>query len=223
MNLSFVKLFSKRPAALPRAARRVRSRGSCSGAACSRSPSGRWSPAVPAHAQAPSRTRTTARSRLPDPLTARPRRNTQKSLPGVPLSSQIVFQVLAAEVALQRDQPAPAYQTYLALARDTHDPRLAQRATEIAMAAQSPIGRVHRRAVVAAVAPNSDRAAQFDASLLVAVRQTRRGRADARARTREGARRTTRQRDSGAAIAAFARPEPVGALNVLQDLTEERL
>ena len=49
-----------------------------------------------------------------------------------------MFQVLAAEVALQRDQPAPAYQTYLALARDTHDPRFAQRATEIAIAAQSP-------------------------------------------------------------------------------------
>ncbi|MEA3117017.1 MAG: hypothetical protein QOI13_287, partial [Paraburkholderia sp.] len=61
-----------------------------------------------------------------------------KDLPSVPLSSQIVFQVLAAEVALQRNEPAPAYQTYLALARDTHDPRMAQRAAEIAIAAQSP-------------------------------------------------------------------------------------
>jgi tetratricopeptide (TPR) repeat protein len=91
----------------------------------------------------------------------------QKALPRVALSSQVVYQVLAAEIALQRGQPAPAYQTYLALARDTHDPRFAQRATEIALLAQSPVDALNAARLWQQYAPESDRAAQIDASLLV--------------------------------------------------------
>jgi tetratricopeptide (TPR) repeat protein len=90
-----------------------------------------------------------------------------KGLPDVPLTSQIVFQVLAAEIALQRNEPAPAYQTYLALARDTHDPRMAQRAAEIAIAAQSPADALAAAQLWRQYAPSSERAAQLDASLLV--------------------------------------------------------
>ncbi|KMZ12337.1 TPR domain protein [Candidatus Burkholderia humilis] len=91
----------------------------------------------------------------------------QQDLPNVAMSSQIVFQVLAAEVALQRGQPAPAFQTYLALARDTHDPRFAQRATEIAIAAQSPNDALTSAQLWTQFAPHSDRAAQLSASLLI--------------------------------------------------------
>jgi hypothetical protein len=49
-----------------------------------------------------------------------------------------VFEILASEIALQRGEPALAYQTYLGLARQTGDPRLAQRAMEIAIAANAP-------------------------------------------------------------------------------------
>ncbi|WGY68075.1 tetratricopeptide repeat protein [Burkholderia cepacia] len=91
----------------------------------------------------------------------------QKNLPGVPLTSQIVYQVLAAEVALQRNQPAPAYQTYLALARDTRDPRMAQRATEIALGAQSPADALSAANLWRQYAPDSNRASQVDAALLV--------------------------------------------------------
>ncbi|MCG1019463.1 MULTISPECIES: tetratricopeptide repeat protein [Burkholderiaceae] len=91
----------------------------------------------------------------------------QKALPRLPLTSQVVYQVLAAEVALQRNQPAPAYQTYLALARDTMDPRFAQRATEIALLAQSPVDALNAAQLWQQYAPQSDRAAQIDASLLV--------------------------------------------------------
>src|SRR5260364_104705 len=59
------------------------------------------------------------------------------SLPPLALTSQIIFRVLAAEIAVQRNLFAPAYQTYLMLARETHDPRMAQRAAEIALYAQS--------------------------------------------------------------------------------------
>jgi tetratricopeptide (TPR) repeat protein len=89
------------------------------------------------------------------------------NLPNVQLSSQIVFQVLAAEIALQRNQPAPAYQTYLALARDTHDPRMAQRAAEIAIGAQSPADALTAAQLWREYAPGSERAIQLDASLLV--------------------------------------------------------
>jgi len=91
----------------------------------------------------------------------------QKALPKLALSSQIVYQVLAAEIALQRSKPAPAFQTYLALARDTHDPRFAQRATEIALAAQSPSDALTAARLWQQYAPDSERAAQLDASLLV--------------------------------------------------------
>ncbi|KVW29812.1 tetratricopeptide repeat protein [Burkholderia ubonensis] len=91
----------------------------------------------------------------------------KKNLPSVPLTSQIVYQVLAAEVALQRNQPAPAFQTYLALARDTRDPRMAQRATEIALAAQSPADALSAANLWRQYAPDSNRASQVDAALLV--------------------------------------------------------
>ncbi|MEX3581676.1 MAG: tetratricopeptide repeat protein [Burkholderia sp.] len=91
----------------------------------------------------------------------------KKDLPGVPLTAQIVYQVLAAEVALQRAQPAPAFQTYLALAHDTKDPRIARRATEIALAARSPADALAAANLWREYAPDSNRAAQVDAALLV--------------------------------------------------------
>ena len=59
-------------------------------------------------------------------------------LPEVELSSQILFQVLAAEIAAQRGETGSAAATYLALARRTRDPRLAQRSAELALAARAP-------------------------------------------------------------------------------------
>ncbi|WP_345812789.1 tetratricopeptide repeat protein [Paraburkholderia sp. PREW-6R] len=162
MNLSFVKLFSKRPASASRVPHTVSARRMLGAAALAV-----WAlAAVPAHAQDPSPDSDDTSVTLPEPLGPATAED-QKSLPSVPLTSQIVFQVLAAEVALQRDQPAPAYQTYLALARDTHDPRMAQRATEIALAAQSPSDALTAAQLWQQYAPSSERAAQLDASLLV--------------------------------------------------------
>ena len=48
-------------------------------------------------------------------------------------SGEAVFQVLASEIALQRGEAGLAYGTYLELARQINDPRLAQRAMEIAL------------------------------------------------------------------------------------------
>ena len=54
------------------------------------------------------------------------------------LSAEQMFQVLASEISLQRGEPSIAYQTYMGMARTTGDGRLAQRAMEIAIAANSP-------------------------------------------------------------------------------------
>ena len=162
MNLSFVKLFSKRPARSSRVPHAVSARRLLGAAALAV-----WAlAAMPAHAQDPSPDSDDNSVSMPDALGGQTAED-QKNLPDIPLTSQIVFQVLAAEVALQRDQPAPAYQTYLALARDTHDPRMAQRATEIALGAQSPSDALAAAQLWQQYAPSSERAAQLDASLLV--------------------------------------------------------
>lgn len=52
-------------------------------------------------------------------------------------TSEQVFEILASEIALQRGEAGLAYQTYLSLARQTGEPALAQRAMEIAIAANA--------------------------------------------------------------------------------------
>ena len=60
----------------------------------------------------------------------------REKLPNIALSSEIVFEVMAAELSLQRGNLAPAYNTYVALANRTKDPHMARRAVEIALGAR---------------------------------------------------------------------------------------
>jgi tetratricopeptide (TPR) repeat protein len=53
------------------------------------------------------------------------------------LAAQRVFQILAAEIAAQRGQIGTAAATWLAVARETRDPKAAQRATELALTDRS--------------------------------------------------------------------------------------
>ena len=55
-----------------------------------------------------------------------------------PETGEGVFEVLASEIALQRGEAGLAYNTYMEMARQYRDPRLAQRAMEIAITAGSP-------------------------------------------------------------------------------------
>jgi len=67
---------------------------------------------------------------------------------GISLSSQAqtagqqtgeaMFEILASEIALQRGEAGLAYNTYIEMARQYKDPRLAQRAMEIAISGGSP-------------------------------------------------------------------------------------
>ncbi len=169
--------------------------------------------AFPAHAQDPA-----PDDAVPQSAFERALPDEKKDLPNVSLTSQIVYQVLAAEVALQRNQPAPAYQTYLALARDTHDPRMAQRATEIALAAQSPADALSAANLWRQYAPDSNRASQVDAALLVLSGKP----AEAQPLlARELARATGESRSTAilALQALLARsPDRVGSLAVLKDM-----
>ncbi|NVI07315.1 tetratricopeptide repeat protein [Paraburkholderia youngii] len=213
MNVSFVKLLSKRRARVSNVPLAVSARRMLGAGALAL-----WAlAAVPAHAQDPSPDSDDTSVTMPDPLGPSTSQD-EKSLPGVPLSSQIVFQVLAAEIALQRDQPAPAYQTYLALARDTHDPRMAQRATEIALAAQSPSDALAAAQLWQQYAPGSERAAQLDASLLVLS-----GKPDDASPILSQELAKVPEENRGSAILALQLllsrgPNRVGGLHVLQDL-----
>ncbi len=61
---------------------------------------------------------------------------TGQVLPKLELTDQILYQYLVAEIALQRGDLALASDAYLDLARNTRDPRIAKRATEVAIYAQ---------------------------------------------------------------------------------------
>lgn len=58
-------------------------------------------------------------------------------IPERSLTGPLMFQILAAEVAAQRGEMGNAARTYLEVARQTRDPRAAQRASEFALKARS--------------------------------------------------------------------------------------
>ncbi len=91
----------------------------------------------------------------------------KKDFPPLALNSQILFQVLSAEIALRRNQPETAYQTYLSLLQDTHDPRMAERATEIALSMQNAPKALTATRLWCQYAPHSKRAVQLKTILLV--------------------------------------------------------
>lgn len=66
-------------------------------------------------------------------------------LPDVELTPQLIYQLLAAELAAQRGEVGTAAATYLSIAQKLRDPRVARRATELALAARTP-----KRALTAA-------------------------------------------------------------------------
>lgn len=104
---------------------------------------------------------------VPPPASVTKPRAPRTPLPNVSLTPDILYRVLAAEISLQRGLVGTAYRTYLDLARQTRDPRLAQRATEIAFNA-----RISQQALDAArlwteLAPTSPAARQVLSTLLV--------------------------------------------------------
>lgn len=61
--------------------------------------------------------------------------NADGPLPNEELTDELVLRFLVGDIALQRGQPTLSAQTWNDLARRTHDPRVAKRATEVAIGA----------------------------------------------------------------------------------------
>ena len=90
-------------------------------------------------------------------------------LPALPLSEELMFKYLSAEISEQRGNTFAAYAMMQSIARSTRDPRLARRAVEIAMG-----GKLINEALSAArlwheLAPHSDEASQVVLGLLLST------------------------------------------------------
>ena len=67
----------------------------------------------------------------------KPKKFSPDSLPEIELTGGLLFQLIASEIALQRNELGAAYSTYMNVAEETGDPRLAERAVQIAQVAQA--------------------------------------------------------------------------------------
>ena len=88
-------------------------------------------------------------------------------LPAQELTDQVMFKLMLAEVAAQRGQPQIAVPAYLEIARETRDPRVAQRATELAWNAHLLSAALEAAGIWLQVDPESTQARQIIAALLV--------------------------------------------------------
>jgi tetratricopeptide (TPR) repeat protein len=88
------------------------------------------------------------------------------SLPVVELTAELMYKMMVAEVALQRGQPDVAAKAYADLARETRDPRIAQRATEIAWNARQMDTAIEAAGIWLETSPGNARARQVLGALL---------------------------------------------------------
>ncbi len=103
---------------------------------------------------------------LPRVVTAKPAAR-ETPLPNIELTEELLYKLMLAEVAVQRGQPHVAVPAYLELARDTLDPRIAQRATEVAWNARFQSAALEAATLWLQAEPKSTRARQIIAALLV--------------------------------------------------------
>ncbi|MFZ9406221.1 MAG: tetratricopeptide repeat protein [Burkholderiaceae bacterium] len=117
--------------------------------------------------------------------------------PAVELTPRLLFQILGADLALQRGDVRTGWSTYLSLARQTRDPRLARRATEIALEARALQEAIESARLWLELSPNSGGAGQILETLLLAGPKPESAEALVRARLE-------RARQSGELAAAYA-------------------
>jgi tetratricopeptide (TPR) repeat protein len=91
----------------------------------------------------------------------------QLELPKQDLTAPILFDFLMGETALQRGDRDVASESYLRLAKTTRDPRVAQRATEVALLSRKPVHALDAAKLWVELDSNSVIAHQTIAALLV--------------------------------------------------------
>lgn len=113
-------------------------------------------------------TTTFAESQLtPVSITARKARGKSRAtaaddaLPSTELTEEILFRYLSAEIADQRGNWQAAYINMMTIAQQTRDPRIANRAAEIALNAKQADEALAAIRLWREVAPNSEEAAQY--------------------------------------------------------------
>lgn len=90
-------------------------------------------------------------------------------LPLIGLTEELMFRYLSAEIALQRGNALAASTTMLSIARASGDPRLARRATEMALSGSLPAEALKAARIWHDIAPRSEEAAQVLLGLQLAA------------------------------------------------------
>ncbi len=90
-----------------------------------------------------------------------------QNLPKQEMTQRMLYEFLLGEIAGQRGQLDVATKSYVELAKTTRDPRIAQRATEIALYSRQPDAALQAARVWVEVDPNSTPARQTLVALLV--------------------------------------------------------
>ena len=93
-------------------------------------------------------------------------------LPNQELTPRLMYQLLLGEVAVQRDHLNLSVKTYMELLRTTHDPRIAQRAAEIALYAHQPREAIEAINVWIQYEPHSAEARELLASIMMGAGQS---------------------------------------------------
>src|SRR5258705_1093597 len=83
------------------------------------------------------------------------------------MSKAVLFKLLLAEIALQRGQNNVAVQSFVELTKETRDPRIAQRATEVALNTRFFGAALETAGIWLAADPESQQARQILGALLV--------------------------------------------------------
>jgi tetratricopeptide (TPR) repeat protein len=99
---------------------------------------------------------------------AQPAKNAPEAPPSGGLSEVTLYELLLAEIALQRGEHELAAQTYLEVAKRTRDPRVARRTVEVAASARLNPVAIEAARIWEAMEPSSAQALQITAALLVA-------------------------------------------------------
>ncbi|HWA38474.1 MAG TPA: tetratricopeptide repeat protein [Burkholderiales bacterium] len=107
----------------------------------------------------------------PSPLPQKVMPAKRPPLPPNDLTELALYELLLAEIALQRGEAGLAAQTYLQLAKRTLDPRIARRAVEVASGAKLLEVAIEAARIWQAAEPASPQALQITAALLVSAKR----------------------------------------------------
>jgi len=91
----------------------------------------------------------------------------EEQAPNVNMTPQMMYQLMNAELAFKKGDWQGPYLTLMSLAQQTKDPRLAKRATEMALAAKQSDDALAAVKLWRQLAPNSDEANQYYLGLVI--------------------------------------------------------